>query len=98
MSDKLNTQEVAMLREELEILMNERNGLLKAALTLASEITEKSPAGVSLMKEVINLTESMNLPDGYHVETYATAIITAHPNSKEAAQAFKEKRKPKFEN
>jgi hypothetical protein len=50
------------------------------------------------MKEVINLTESMNLPDGYHVETYATAIITAHPNSKEAAQAFKEKRKPKFEN
>ncbi|RFC32781.1 MAG: hypothetical protein DID92_2727745172 [Candidatus Nitrotoga sp. SPKER] len=29
MSDKLNTQEVAMLREELEILMNERTGLLK---------------------------------------------------------------------
>ncbi len=78
--------------------VTERNDLLQAALTLASEITEKSPAGVSLMKEVINLTESMNLPDGYHVETYATAIITAHPNSKEAAQAFKEKRKPKFEN
>ena len=78
--------------------VTERNDLLQVALSLASEITEKSPAGVSLMKEVINLTESMNLPDGYHVETYATAIITAHPNSKEAAQAFKEKRKPKFEN
>ena len=29
--DKLNAQEVAMLREELEILMNERAGLLKVA-------------------------------------------------------------------
>lgn len=31
MSDKLNTQEVAMLREELEILMSERTCLLKVA-------------------------------------------------------------------
>lgn len=31
MSDKLNAQEVSMLREELEILMNERTGLLKVA-------------------------------------------------------------------
>jgi hypothetical protein len=44
------------------------------------------------MKEVINLTEHMNLDDGYHVETYATAIISTHPDSKEAARAFKEKR------
>lgn len=29
--DKLNAQEIAMLREELEILMNERAGLLKVA-------------------------------------------------------------------
>ena len=29
MPDKLNKQEVAMLREELEMLMNERTGLLK---------------------------------------------------------------------
>ena len=31
MPDKLNTQEAAMLREELEILMNERTCLLKVA-------------------------------------------------------------------
>lgn len=78
--------------------VTERNNLMPTALALASEITEKSPAGVSLMKELINLTESMNLSDGYHVETYATAIITAHPNSKEASKAFKEKRKPNFDN
>jgi enoyl-CoA hydratase len=66
--------------------------VLEAALAVAAEICLKSPASVRLMKEVINLTESMDLDNGYHVETYATAIISSHPDSKEAAKAFKEKR------
>ena len=69
---------------------------LEAALQAADAICAKSPASVRLMKEVINLTESMNLDDGYHVETYATAIISTHPDSKEAASAFKEKRQAMF--
>jgi len=69
-----------------------REKLLETALAAADEICAKSPAAVRLMKEVINLTEHMNLDDGYHVETYATAIISTHPDSKEAARAFKEKR------
>jgi enoyl-CoA hydratase len=67
--------------------------LLEAALEVADDICLKSPASVRLMKEVINLTEPMDLDNGYHVETYATAIISTHPDSKEAAKAFKEKRK-----
>ena len=70
--------------------------VLAAALVSADEICARSPASVRLMKEVINLTESMNLDDGYHVETYATAIIKTHPDSMEAACAFKEKRPPVF--
>ena len=73
-----------------------REQVLQAALKAADEICAKSPASVRLMKEVINLTESMNLDDGYHVETYATAIISTHPDSSEAAQAFKEKRSAVF--
>ncbi len=73
-----------------------RAELMPAALAIADDIAAKSPAGVRLMKEVINLTEPMALDDGYHVETYATAIISAHPDSKEAARAFKEKRKAKY--
>ena len=73
-----------------------REQVLQAALQAADEICAKSPASVRLMKEVINLTESMNLDDGYHVETYATAIISTHPDSSEAAQAFKEKRSAVF--
>ncbi len=69
---------------------------LVAALAIADDICAKSPAGVRLMKEVINLTEPMDLDNGYHVETYATAIISAHPDSKEAARAFREKRKPTY--
>ena len=73
-----------------------REQVLQAALQAADDICAKSPASVRLMKEVINLTESMNLDDGYHVETYATAIISTHPDSKEAAKAFKEKRPAVF--
>jgi enoyl-CoA hydratase/carnithine racemase len=73
-----------------------REQVLAAALTVATDICSKSPAGVRLMKEVINLTESMDLDNGYHVETYATAIISSHPDSKEAARAFQEKRPAHF--
>lgn len=69
-----------------------REQVLPAAVDIAAGIAAKSPAAVRLMKEVINLTESMSLDDGYHVETYATAIISTHPDSKEAAAAFREKR------
>ncbi len=74
-----------------------REQVVEAALRMADEICAKSPASVRLMKEVINLTEEMNRDDGYHVETYATAIISTHPDSKEAALAFREKRPAAFQ-
>ena len=73
-----------------------RDRVLDVALEVADDICAKSPAAVRLMKEVINLTESMDLDNGYHVETYATAIISTHPDSKEAARAFQEKRAAVF--
>ncbi len=66
MSDKLNTQEVAMLREELEILMNERTGLLKvvgAAAVLVANTDgrnlppEAAEAAEMLSKYVNDLSE-----------------------------------------
>jgi len=70
--------------------------LLDTALEVADDICAKSPAGIRLMKEVINLTEPMDLDNGYHVETYATAIISTHADSKEAAKAFADKRKATY--
>lgn len=66
MSDKLNTQEVAMLREELEILMNERTCLLKVAGAAAVLVAntdgrnmppEAAEAAEMLSKCVNNLSE-----------------------------------------
>lgn len=66
MSDKLNAQEISMLREELEILMNERTGLLKvagAAAVLAANTDgrnlppEAAEAAEMLSKCVNNLSE-----------------------------------------
>ena len=64
MSDKLNKQEVSMLREELEMLMSERSGLLKvvgaAAVLMANtngrdlppEAAEAAEMLSSLMNEL----------------------------------------------
>jgi len=66
MSDKLNTQEVAMLREELEILMSERTCLLKVAGAAAVLVAntdgrnmppEAAEAAEMLSKCVNNLSE-----------------------------------------
>ncbi|BBJ23673.1 hypothetical protein [Candidatus Nitrotoga sp. AM1P] len=77
MSDKLNTQEAAMLREELEILMNERTGLLKvvgAAAVLVANTDgrnlppEAAEAAAMLSKCVNDLSE----------ETLKDALETVH--------------------
>lgn len=68
--------------------------LLPAALALAGEIAGNSPTATQMMKEALNLTEDMPLNDGYRVEQLFTTLASALPDSREAAQAFLEKRKP----
>ena len=79
MSDKLNTQEVAMLREELEMLMRERTGLLKvvgaAAVLMANtdgrhlppEAAEAAEMLSTLMNELAEETLRDSL-DSVHAE------------------------------
>lgn len=68
--------------------------LLPVALALADEIAGNSPSATRLMKEAINLTEDMPLNEGYRVEQLFTTLASSLPDSKEAALAFVEKRKP----
>ena len=70
--------------------------LMNAATKIAEDICQYSPACIKLMKETINLTEHMDLDEGYHVECYATSIIKSTPEAKEALAAVMEKRKPNF--
>lgn len=66
MTDQLNTQEIAMLREEMEMLMTERSGLLKvvgaAAVLMANTDgrdlpLEAAEAGEMLSRLVNELPE-----------------------------------------
>lgn len=68
--------------------------LLPAAFALADDIAKNSPSATRLMKEAINLTEDMPLNEGYRVEQLFTTLASSLPDSKEAALAFVEKRKP----
>ena len=69
---------------------------MNTATKIAQDICQHSPACIRLMKKTINLTEHMDLDEGYHVECYATSIIKSTPEAKEAVQAVLEKRKPNF--
>ena len=69
---------------------------MNTATKISQDICQHSPACIRLMKKTINLTEHMDLDEGYHVECYATSIIKSTPEAKEAVQAVLEKRKPNF--
>ena len=70
--------------------------LAETALDLAREIAEKSPVAIKLAKQGLNQIEEMSLRDGYRHEQNLTAEVRKSADSKEAMQAFVEKRKPVF--
>jgi hypothetical protein len=75
MPDKLNTQEVAMLREELEILMNERTGLLKvvgaAAVLVANtdgrNLPPEAAEAAEMLSKCVNDLSEETLKDALEI-------------------------------
>jgi enoyl-CoA hydratase len=70
--------------------------LMEVTLDLAREIAQKSPVAIKLAKQGLNQIEEMTLRDGYRFEQNMTAEVGKSADSKEAMQAFIEKRKPIF--
>lgn len=75
-----------------------RAELMDVVLGIAREIAAKSPAAIRLAKRTLNTIEDMSLRDGYRYEQNMTAELGDHPDSREAAAAFLEKRSARFEN
>ncbi len=77
MPDTLNKQEVAMLRSELEMMMNERNSLLKvvgaAAVLMANTDGRALPAEAAEAAEMLS-TLVNKLPE----ETLREALVSVH--------------------
>ncbi|MDT3444700.1 enoyl-CoA hydratase-related protein [Pseudofrankia sp. BMG5.37] len=78
------------------VRVTSRESLLDESIAMASQIARKGPQAVRLMKEVLNLTEDRDLASGLHVEQLGTAIMSALPESKEAAAATRQHRRPDF--
>lgn len=72
------------------------DSLIPTAIAYAAKIADRSPTAVRLQKEALNLTEYMELSEGYQVEQLFTGLLSASSESKEAASAYLEKRDARF--
>ena len=70
--------------------------LLGLAQEIAREIAAKSPSAVQAAKRSFNVTEGLELRDGYRFEQSQTVALASSDDTKEAQRAFAEKRKPVF--
>lgn len=70
--------------------------LMLEAKDIAKNIVDKSPLAMRLAKLSCNHSELLGRQDAYEWECRWTSELNGHEDSKEAALAFLEKRKPKF--
>jgi enoyl-CoA hydratase len=70
--------------------------LVETARTVARSIARHSPATLRLAKSSLNAIEYMNLRDGYEREQSFTRELSAYDDSKEAVNAFLERREPVY--
>lgn len=70
--------------------------LMDEAWKLASELASKSPIALRLAKESMNRVEDQPLKEAYRTEQGYTARLLQFEDSKEARQAYLEKREPEW--
>jgi enoyl-CoA hydratase/carnithine racemase len=70
--------------------------VMVAAMERAAKIMEKGPLAVAAAKKVINRARDLSLRQGLELESDLWANLTSTEDMKEGAQAFIEKRKPKY--
>lgn len=78
----------------VDIVAEER--LLDSAHSLARSIARHSPATLRLAKRSLNGIEYMDLKQGYEFEQSMTRELSGYDDSKEAVNAFLEKRPPVY--
>ena len=74
-----------------------QGGALETALELAQQLAAHPRQGVAMTKEMINSEMHLSLEQAIEAESQAQAICMANPDFLEAYNAFKERRKPKFD-
>ncbi len=81
----------------LVIKVVEKDDLLASALVLAEEMLKKSPLGLRMTKQAINLSmDSPSLENVLQLENSSIVLTFSSQDIKEASSAFFEKRDPKY--
>ena len=81
----------------LKIVEGDENQLIDSAIDLAKNMINKSPLGLKLTKQAINLSlDSPSLDTMIEMENRAQAISSRSKDMKEGVAAFFEKREPKY--
>ena len=80
----------------LGIALRIEEDVVEGAMTLASEIAQKGPVAVRLVKEVVDTTDRLDTDAGLAVEASAFGLCFATDDQTEGMQAFLEKRAAKF--
>ena len=79
------------------ILIAPGQELISKALSVATRIASFSPTAIRFAKNILNRIETMDLRTGYEFEQRYTVLMSGHPDSKEALNAFREKRPPRYQ-
>lgn len=93
--EKITAQEAMAMRVVTRVVSSD--SLLEEAISLAAHVAEKSPTASRFAKRAMSTIEYMTLRDGYRCEQEFTHELTDTQDAKEAALAFREKRKPVYE-
>jgi len=93
--EKITAQEALAMRVVTKVVRPDT--LREDARALAASVAEKSPTASRFAKRAMSTIEYMTLRDGYRCEQEFTHELTDTHDAKEAALAFREKRKAVYE-
>jgi len=93
-SERFSAAEMYRLGGVAKVVPHE--SLIDEAMAIAGQIASKSPLAVRLSKQALNRVEDMPLKEGYRLEQDYTMRLALFEDTKEAMDAFLEKREPKF--
>jgi enoyl-CoA hydratase len=93
-SERIGATEMLRLGGVAKVVPHE--ALLAEATDIAKQIASKSPLAVRLAKQALNRVEDLPMKDAYRLEQDYTMRLGQFEDTKEAMQAFLEKREPKF--
>ncbi len=93
----INAEEAKKIGLVFKVVNGNENKILEVAMNIAKDLLTKSPLGLRMTKEAINLSlDSPSLETIIQLENRAQMLCGASKDIREGVSAFFEKRKPKY--